>query len=136
VSSVLVVANFLFSRILTRFPRLKVVFSETSLAWGAYELELADHQFERQRLHTEGYELLPSQLFKRQCYLVGWFDKTGLKTREHIGIGNMLWSTNFPQATSTWPESRQTIERCFDGIPEDERKQVLVGNAAKLYNLA
>ena len=135
VSTVLVVANFLFSRILTRFPRLKVVFSETSLAWGAYELELADHQFERQRLHTEGYELLPSQLFKRQCYLVGWFDRTGLKTREHIGIGNMLWSTNFPQATSTWPESKQTIARCFDGIPDNERRQVLVDNAAKLYKL-
>ena len=136
VSSVLVVANFLFSRILTRFPRLKVVFSETSLAWGAYELELADHQFERQRLHTEGYELLPSQLFKRQCYLVGWFDKTGLKTREHIGVANMLWSTNFPQATSTWPESQQAIARCFDGVPENERRQVLVDNAAKLYHLS
>ena len=58
VSTVLVVANFLYSRILERFPRLKVVFAETSLAWGAYELELADHQFERQRLHNEGYEHL------------------------------------------------------------------------------
>jgi predicted TIM-barrel fold metal-dependent hydrolase len=135
VSTVLVVANFLFSRILTRFPRLKVVFAETSLAWGAYELELADHQFERQRLHTEGYELLPSQLFKRQCYLVGWFDKTGLKTREHIGIDNMLWSTNFPQATSTWPESRRAIARSFEGVSEQVRRQVLVDNAAKLYHL-
>jgi uncharacterized protein len=135
VSTVLVIANFLFSRILERFPRLKVVFAETSLAWAAYELELADHQFERQRLHTEGYDLLPSQLFKRQCHLVGWFDKTGLKTRHHIGLENMLWSTNFPQATSTWPESRQTIARCFEGVPESERRQVLVGNAARVYNI-
>jgi hypothetical protein len=81
VSSVLVVANFLYSRILFRFPCLKVVFAETSLAWGAYELELADHQFERQRLHTEGYDMLPSELFRRQCSLTGWFDSTGLKTR-------------------------------------------------------
>jgi predicted TIM-barrel fold metal-dependent hydrolase len=136
VSTVLVVANFLYSRILERFPKLKVIFSETSLAWCAYELELADHQFERQRLHTEGYDILPSALFKRQCHMVGWYDTTGLKSREHTGLKSLLWSTNFPQATSTWPESRQTIERCFEGIPEDERKQVLVGNAAKLYNLA
>src|SRR5262249_6492933 len=73
VSAVLVVANFLFARILERFPKLKVIFAETSLAWGAYELELADHQFERQRLQTEGYDLLPSVLFKRQCHIVGWF---------------------------------------------------------------
>ena len=136
VSSVLVMANFLFSRILDRFPQLKVVFAETSLAWAAYELELADHQFERQRLNTEGYKTLPSELFKRQCHMVGWFDATGLKTRHHIGLNSLLWSTNFPQATSTWPESRRAIARCFDGMPEKETRQVLVENAAKLYKLS
>ena len=135
VSSVLVLANFLFSQILHRFPRLKVIFSETSLAWGAYELELADHQFERQRLHTEGYELKPSELFRRQCHLVGWFDTAGLRMRETLGLANLLWCTNFPLATSTWPESRRAIARCFDGIPAEERRQVLVDNAAKLYKL-
>jgi predicted TIM-barrel fold metal-dependent hydrolase len=27
------------------------------------------------------------------------------------------------------------IERAFDGVPDNERKQVLVDNAARLYNL-
>ena len=133
VSSVLVVANFLYSRILFRFPKLKVVFAETSLAWGAYEMELADHQFERQRLHTEGYDMKPSELFRRQCYLTGWFDKTGLQTRHYIGLDNLLWSTSFPLATSTWPTSRDVIGRCFEGVSDGERRQVLVDNAAKLY---
>ena len=136
VSTVLVTANFMFSRVLDRFPKLKIVFAETSLAWGAYELELSDHQFERQRLHNEGYKLKPTELFKRQCHFVGWFDTTGLKTRHHIGLNTLLWSTNFPQSTSTWPESQNTISRCFEGIPENERRQVLVDNAAKLYKLA
>lgn len=135
VSSVLVVANLLFSRILSRFPQLKVVFAETSLAWGAYELELADHQFERQRLYLEGYEFKPSELFKRQCYLTGWFDRTGIQTRSYIGLENIMWATNFPLATSTWPNSRTVIARCFAGVPEDERRQMLWGNAAKLYKL-
>jgi uncharacterized protein len=135
VSSVLIVANFLYSRILFRFPKLKVVFAETSLAWGAYELELADHQFERQRLHTEGYDMLPSELFRRQCSLTGWFDKTGLQTRQYIGVDNLLWSTNFPQGTSTWPNTREVIGRCFEGIPDNERRQILADNAAKLYKL-
>jgi predicted TIM-barrel fold metal-dependent hydrolase len=135
VSSVLVLANFLFSQILHRFKKLKVIFSESSLAWGAYELELADHQFERQRLHTEGYELKPTELFRRQCHLVGWFDTAGLKTREFLGVNNLLWSSNFPLATSTWPESRRSIARCFEGIPEGDRRKVLVENTAKLYKV-
>ncbi len=135
VSSVLVVANFLFSRILFRFPTLRVVFAESSLSWGAYELELADHQFERQRLHTEGYELTPSQLFKRQCYFTGWFDRAAISTRHHLGLNSIMWSSNFPLATSTWPNTRDFIERCFTGVPEAERDQVLWGNAAKLYGV-
>lgn len=135
VSSVLVVANFLFSRILSRFPKLRVVFAETSLGWGAYELELADHQFERQRLHTEGYELTPSQLFRRQCSFTGWFDRAGVQTRHVLGLDNIMWASNFPLATSTWPNSRDFIARSFAGVPDDERRQILWGNAAKLYGL-
>lgn len=135
VSSVLVVANFLFSRILMRFPKLRVVFAETSLAWGAYELELADHQFERQRLDSEGYELKPSEMFKRQCYFTGWYDRAAIQTRRYIGTDNIMWATNFPLATSTWPNSQESIARSFQGVPDDERRQMLWGNAAKIYHV-
>ena len=87
-------------------------------------------------INTEGYDLCPSQLFKRNCHMVGWFDTTGMKTRSHIGLNSILWSTNFPLGTSTWPESRKSIARCFDGVPENERRQVLVDNTARVYQLA
>ena len=46
-----VVVNLLLSRILLRFPKLKVVFAESSLGWGTYLLEYGDHQAEQDRLH-------------------------------------------------------------------------------------
>jgi predicted TIM-barrel fold metal-dependent hydrolase len=135
VSSVQIVANFLYSRILMRFPTLQVVFAETSLNWGAYEIETADHQFERQRLHLEGYDMTPSQMFHRQCYMTGWYDRTAIEARRYLGVDNILWSTNFPQATSTWPTTQETIAKSFAGVPEDERAKMLWGNAAQLYKL-
>lgn len=135
VSSVQVVANFLYSRILMRFPRLKVVFAETSLAWGSYEIETADHQFERQRLHLEGYDMTPSEMFHRQCYMTGWYDRAAIETRHYLGVDNIMWETNFPLATSTWPSSRETIAQSFDGVPDDERAKMLWGNAAQLYKI-
>ena len=134
-STVFVLVNFLFSRILSRYPKLKVVFAESGLAWGAYVLEYADHQFECNRLHREGYKLKPSELFKRQCYLTGWYDRAAIQTRSYVGTGNILWATNFPLATSPWPNSRDYIAHCFQGVPEDERLQITRGNAAKLYKL-
>ena len=135
VSNVMIVANFLYSRILLRYPNLKVVFAESSLSWGAYELETADHQFERQRLHLEGYELKPSEMFHRQCYLTGWYDRSAIEFRQYLGVDNIMWATNFPLATSTWPSSRDYIARGFQGVPEDERTKMLWSNAAKLYKL-
>ena len=135
VSSVQLVANFLYSRILFRYPGLKVVFAESSLGWGMYELETADHQFERQRLNLEGHEMTPSEMFHRQCYLTGWYDQAPIEGRHHLGVDNIMWSTNFPQATSTWPSTRDYVARSFRGVPEAERDKILWGNAAQLYKL-
>jgi predicted TIM-barrel fold metal-dependent hydrolase len=135
VSSTFLLANLLFSGILVRFPRMKVVFAETTLAWAAYTLESAEHQFGRQRYDMAGWDVRPLEEFRRQIYLTGWYDKTGLDTRYHIGVKNMLWSTNFPQATSCWPESRHAAERCFAGVPPDETADILVNNANDLYGL-
>jgi predicted TIM-barrel fold metal-dependent hydrolase len=135
ISSVQVVANFLYSRILMHYPGLKVVFAESSLAWGAYELETADHQFERQRLSQEGYDMTPSEMFHRQCFMTGWYDRMAIETRQYLGVENILWGINIPQATSTWPNTREAIEKSFAGVPQDEKDQMLWGNAAKLYKL-
>jgi predicted TIM-barrel fold metal-dependent hydrolase len=135
ISSVQVVANFLYSRILMRYPGLKVVFAESSLAWGAYELETADHQFERQRLLQEGYDMTPSEMFHRQCFMTGWYDRMAIETRQYLGVDNILWGINIPQATSTWPNTREAIDKSFAGVPQDEKDQILWGNAAKLYKL-
>jgi predicted TIM-barrel fold metal-dependent hydrolase len=135
VSSIAVLANFLFSRVLYRFPKLKVVFAESSLGWGAYEIEYADYQSAADGLQSEGYPLKPSELFQRQCYFTCWYDRRSLKVRRYLGTANILWATNFPLATSTWPNSRQHIELSFGDIPEDEKGQILWGNAARLYSL-
>jgi predicted TIM-barrel fold metal-dependent hydrolase len=135
VSSIAVLANFLFSRVLDRFPGLQVVFAESSLGWVAYEIEYADYQAAADGLATEGYALKPSELFQRQCFVTCWYDRESLRVRKYPGSGNILWSTNFPLETSTWPSTRAHIDRVFADIPEAERGQIQWQNAARLYRL-
>jgi predicted TIM-barrel fold metal-dependent hydrolase len=134
-STIAVMVHLLISRILLRHPKLRVVFAESSIGWGGYQVEFADQQFREDGLINEGYELFPSQLFQRQCYLTGWYDDAALATRHIIGVENIMWATNFPQANSTWPRSQDHIRKAFAGIPADERDAMLWGNAAKLYRL-
>jgi predicted TIM-barrel fold metal-dependent hydrolase len=135
VSSIAVLANFLFSRVLYRYPKLKVVFAESSLGWGAYEIEYADYQSDADGLQSEGYPLKPSELFQRQCYFTCWYDRMSLKVRRYLGASNILWSTHFPLASTTGPNSRQQVETNFAEVPEEEKRKILWENAAKLYRL-
>ena len=135
VSSIAVVANFLISRVLHRFPKLKIVFAESSLGWGAYEIEYADYQSAADGLPSEGYPLKPSELFGRQCYFTCWYDRMSLRARHYLGTANILWSSNFPLPSSTWPNTRSHAELSFAGLPDDEKRRLRWQNAAQLYSL-
>jgi len=134
VSSVFVLGLFIFSRVLLRHPKLRVVFAESALSWGMLYLEWADHQFEHDGLAREGYQLTPLEMFHRQCYLNAWYDEVA-PFAPYIGTDRILWSTNIPLATSTWPRTRETIDRCLEGLSPEAREQVLWRNAASLYRL-
>ena len=110
-SAVFDLTNILFSRILLRFPKLKVIFAESTIGWGTYLLEYADHQYEQD--HCD-YPLKPSEMFHRQCYLTTWYDEARINAR-HVGVDNILWSTNFPAANSTWPDTRNVRGKMSNG---------------------
>ncbi len=138
-SSGMALCRFLYSGVAERFPELKVVFASTGIDWVPFMIEVADH--ERERICRKGAEPLemdrpPSDIFHKQCYVTTWFEKAGLRLRSVIGVENILWGSEFPHETSTWPDSAGYIERNFEGIPEAERDRILFRNAAELYGIA
>jgi predicted TIM-barrel fold metal-dependent hydrolase len=135
-SSVSVLVNLLISKILMRFPKLKVVLAESGLGWGAYLLEYTDFQATGDQLPQNGYNLMPSEMFKQNCFLVGWYDQASLRVRNYIGTENILWSSQFPLATSTWPKTKEAVANSFAGVDESDRQKILWENAAKLYKIS
>jgi predicted TIM-barrel fold metal-dependent hydrolase len=130
-SAVFDLTNILFSRILLRFPKLKVIFAGSTVGWGTFLLEYADHQYEQDHCN---YPLKPSEMFRRQCYLTAWYDDIAIHAR-HIGSNNILWASNFPAANATWPESRRYRDKCFSGVKDDDQRRIVWGNAAELYRI-
>jgi predicted TIM-barrel fold metal-dependent hydrolase len=60
-------------------------------------------------------------------------DDLGVQLRDTIGVDNMLWGSDFPHAESTWPRSREFLERIFAGAPEDVLRKITSGNAARMF---
>ena len=127
--------NLLLSGTLVRFPNLKIVCAETGLGWVNYIIEACDHQWERRHLWTEGLTTRPSDLFHRQVYVDFWYETAGVEQRHAIGLDNIMWESDFPHSTSTWPDSWQFIERTLDGVPQHERFQLMAGNAVRIYKM-
>lgn len=130
------VAYLLFCGILDRFPRLKFALAETGTGWMAYVLEACDHEWERRHLWTEGVLTRPSELFRQHIYTSFWFEQSGIELRDYIGVDNIMWESDYPHITSTYPRSREHVERTVSGVPPAEREKLLYKNALRLYGLA
>jgi uncharacterized protein len=130
------IPNLIFSGVLDRYPRLRWVCAETGIGWVNYMLEACDHEWERRHLWTQGIVTRPSELFKRQIHVDFWYESAGIELRHIIGLDNIMWESDYPHSTSTYPESWQFVERTLKGVPQDERNQLLYGNAMRIYNLA
>ena len=130
-----VAATLLFSGILDRFPRLKIVFAESGVGWIPYLLDVADHQWERQRMARNGMPTPPSEIFRRQCYANFWFEHVGDEIRRLPGLGNVTWLSDFPHPTSTYPTSWEYIERSLVDCTPQEKHMILVETPRRLYQL-
>jgi predicted TIM-barrel fold metal-dependent hydrolase len=60
-------------------------------------------------------------------------DRAAVLARHQIGLPLLLWSTDYPHNGSTWPASREVLAHIMEGVPDDERLQIVAGNTAELY---
>ena len=54
--------------------------------------------------------------------------------RHFIGVDNLLWGSDYPHAESTFPRSREIIERILHDCSEEEKAKIVGENTAKLYH--
>ncbi len=130
------IADFLFGKVFEKFPRLRIVSGEGRIGWLIHFVQRADESYRRHR-HWTNFHLskLPSETVRESVYSTFIEDRMGVLMREYIGVENNMWSSDYPHSDSTWPNSQMRIEEQFQGVPEDDKRKMLAGNAARLYKL-
>lgn len=129
-----VIAWWILTGTLERFPGLQIVFVEPGLYWIPGFLAGLDRKANG-RYDLPGVRLKPSEYFRRNMACTFMDDEVGLASRHLIGIENILWSTDFPHPATTWPHSRETVDRQFADVPAEERELICCGNSSRIYNL-
>lgn len=131
------VAGMVFCGALERHPKLQLVMGESGLGWVPYLIERMDFEFKKYydtvrdvRLNT-----LPSVLFRRQIHVTFEEDDLGVKFIPLIGAGNVMWASDYPHGDSTFPNSREAVERIFKEAGPEIKTKVVWDNVAALYGI-
>jgi predicted TIM-barrel fold metal-dependent hydrolase len=134
-----VLAGMVMSGILETRPHVKLVLGEGGLGWVPYVIERLDHEHHKYYEKTTDHRLsmLPSEIFARQVYMTYEDEQLGVELIPRIGIGNVMWASDYPHGDSTWPESRKAI----DGSPlaslgEEAVRRIVCENCAEIYGIA
>jgi predicted TIM-barrel fold metal-dependent hydrolase len=128
--------QIIYYGVFDRYPGLKLVLAEFDIGWVPHFFWLADDKY---RMRHEDPAITPAQkpsdYFRSNVYASFIDDPIGLKNTDVMGADNYMWSNDYPHWESSWPRSRDYIERNFQGVPETIKRKITWDNAKHLYRI-
>lgn len=135
--------ELIFGGVFEHFPGLKFCMTEVSEFWVPAMLEMMDVRASVK--HTSGklgdfrsnLTMEPSAYFRRNCWLAAsaLFDEGSTEARSGIGVGRIMWGTDYPHPEGSWPHTREKMRKYLSGIPDAELEPMLGLNAVECYDL-
>lgn len=131
-------AEWMFSGLLPKYPRLKLAFSESQIGWMPYVLERMDRIW---RMGNAIAGIDPAFVNEPSSYMGGrvfgcfFDDDYGVANRESIGIDHVTFESDYPHQDSSWPHTHDRLTSALSGLPEDEAFKIARGNAIRMLEL-
>jgi predicted TIM-barrel fold metal-dependent hydrolase len=127
------IASLTTGGVLERYPRLRAAFLEGTAGWLYWWLWRLDDQWEKFGPGCEHQlSMLPSEYFKRQCYIALDVDEEpAVDVVRKLGAEYFVVSSDYPHSDGAFPEAMQQ----FFSLPlgDDARRKILWDNCARLY---
>ena len=118
--------------VLGRFPRLRVGFFESGIAWLPYWLDRMDEHFENMHRFTPWLERRPSEAFGEQCFISMDADE-GAALAEIARRGlerTVVWGTDYPHYDCVYPGALKELRAscAAAGVPGTALDAILSEN--------
>jgi predicted TIM-barrel fold metal-dependent hydrolase len=127
------IASMTTGGVLERHPKLRCAFLEGTAGWLYWWLWRLDDQWEKFGPGCEHQlSILPSEYFKRQCYIALDVDEApAVDIVNKMGPEYFVVSSDYPHSDGAFPEALQE----FFGLPlsDEARRKILWDNCARLY---
>jgi predicted TIM-barrel fold metal-dependent hydrolase len=128
--------NWIINGLPERFPKMKLVWVESGLAWVPFLMQRLDHEFMMRSSEAPMLKRLPSEYMREMFYTTQPLEKNNLKlleaTMEAINAETqLLYASDWPHWDFDPPSSITTLP--FLG--EQAKRNILGLNAARAFNL-
>jgi predicted TIM-barrel fold metal-dependent hydrolase len=131
-------ADWLYSGKLVQFPDLKLAYSEGQIGWIPYALERADTVWEQHDSWMNNKARIPeppSTYYYGRIFGCFTADRHGMRSLDEVGVDNICFETDYPHTDTTWPHSREYVEKMLAGFDDEVAYKVLRGNAIRMLEL-
>jgi len=132
------IAALIFGGVFERYPALKVGAVEFEIAWAPYFMNRMDNVYSERAQgvthHRFKHGALPSDFFRQNVFISFQEDALGIQLRSYVGVDNLMWGSDYPHAESTFPKSREIVDRILQDVPDEEKRKIVGDNVARLYH--
>jgi predicted TIM-barrel fold metal-dependent hydrolase len=135
-----IITQLVAGGVLDRNPKAHILFAEHSAGWLWGLAERMDEIYEGHApsVHPK-LSRMPSQIIRDQVHCALQNDVGSVATRRGVGIGALLFATDYPHSEGTFPFSKKVVDRMMAENPDASTADfvaVLGGNAARLFKNA
>ncbi len=126
----------IFGGVFDRHPDLKVVVTENGVQWLPSLIRDMESFFDTHGgAPVRSYlKMRPRDYFEQHVWLGGSLMKRyEAEMRHELGLDKLMWGADYPHLEGAAPVHRETLRYIFGGMPEDELRLILGGNAVDLW---
>jgi len=121
-----------------RFPGTKFMFLEANGGWLVPWLERLDHHAKKFSWDVPWLKMLPSEYFRRQCWISFDPDESMLAftaTSPLCGADRIIWASDYPHPDAKFPGVTQELEEALVGLTYEQKRAITSESALALYSI-
>ena len=121
-----------------RFRDTKFLFLEANGGWLVPWLERLDHHAKKFEWDVPWLKLLPSEYFRRQCWISFDPDESMLAFTANsplCGADRIVWASDYPHPDAKFPGVTEELAEALEPLPLEQQKVITSESALALYGI-
>lgn len=133
--SIRVLSNMIFTGLFDRHPGLRIVAAEVNMGWMPFWMEMMEHEYDLSGGWIDLPKRRPKDYVGENAFVTVLDDVVGFRSIDEVMARAAMYSTDYPHLAGVWPRSQELIPELTGDMPEEWTRQVLAGNAVRVFGL-